>query len=60
MGQFEIDDDIAFLAMVMDAQEIVLPGAPGFRVPEQRTSGAYYDVTSDCVVLTDGMATYGC
>jgi hypothetical protein len=59
MGQFEIVDDRAFLAMISDAQEIVL-GSAGVRVPEQRTDGAYYDVTSDCIVLTDGMAAYGC
>lgn len=60
MGEFIVDDERDFDRLLTCAREIVLPGASGIRLPAQRTPSAWYDVTTDCVVLTDGMAAYGC
>lgn len=49
--------------LIRSAREIVLPGTSATpRVPAPSTAGAadeWYDVTTDCVDLTDGIPAYG-
>ena len=59
MGEFIVDDERDFQRLLNAAREIVLPGASGIRLPEQRPGGAWYDVTNDCIMLTDDIPAYG-
>ena len=60
MGEFVVDDERDFDRLLRCAREIVLPGASGIRLAERRPRGSWFDVTNDCIGLTDGMPAYGC